>query len=159
MLDRDTTLRCWLHKEDNSDYCSSHANFPNLSINAKEYGIGCYNRSQPCSLNAFLERYYPGADVKLFPFLDRFSAHVKGLSGHHHLWQLEYRTNIPELVSRSDRVVNLLMSHKNNPLDAAQVNSLLSGLEIPLTVEVTDAGFSIGGHVDQERVEVAYLSR
>ena len=82
MLDCDTTLRCWLHKEENSDYCISHAEFPNLSINAKEYGIECYNRSQPCSLKAFLERYYPSANAKLFPFLDGFSAYVKGLSGH-----------------------------------------------------------------------------
>ena len=158
MLDRDAKLRCWLHKQENSDYCSSHANFPNLSTNAKEYGIDCYNRYQPCSLNAFLERYYQNADVELFPFLDRFSAYVKSLSGHHDLWQLEYRTSNPELVSRAGRVVDLLISRKDNALDAAHVNSLLSGLGIPLTVEVTDAGFSIGGHVDQERVEVARLS-
>ena len=158
MLDRDAKLRCWLHKQENSDYCSSHANFPNLSTNAKEYGIDCYNRSQPCSLNAFLERYYQNADVKLFPFLDRFSAYVKSLSGHHDLWQLEYRTHIPDLVSRTGRVVELLMSRKDAANDAAYVNSLLSGLEIPLTVEVTDAGFSIGAHVNEERVEVARLS-
>ena len=158
MLERDPTLRCWLHKRENSDYCGNHADFPNLSINAKEYGIDCYNRSQPCSLNAFMERYYQNADVKLFPFIDRFSAYVKGLSGHHDLWQLAYRTNIPELVSLASRVVGLLMSRKDAAIDAAHVNSLLSGLEIPLTVEVTDAGFSIGGHVNEERVEVARLS-
>ena len=159
MLDCDTTLRCMLYKDEDSDFCSSHAAFPNLSINAKAYGIECYNRSQPCSLKAFLGRYYPSADVKLFPVLDRFFAYVKGLSGRHDLWQLEYRTNIPDLVSRADRVVHLLMSHKDNALDAAQVNSLLSGLEVPLTVVVTDVGFSIERYVNEERVEVAYLSR
>jgi hypothetical protein len=52
------------------------------------------------------------------------------------------------------------MSHKGNTLDAEQVNSLLSGLEISLTVEEIDAGFSIGAHdVDGKRVEVARLSR
>ena len=105
-----------------------------------------------------MERYYPSADAKLFPFLDRFLAYVKPLSGHDDLWQLAYRTNIPSLVSLASRVVDLLMSRKDAAIDAAHVNSLLSGLEIPLTVEVTDAGFSIGGHVNEERVEVARLS-
>ena len=50
------------------------------------------------------------------------------------------------------------MSRKDAANDAAYVNLLLSGLEIPLTVEVTDAGFSIGAHVNEERVEVARLS-
>ena len=95
-----------------------------------------------------------------FPFLETFPAYVKSLSGHHDLWQLEYRTDMPDFVPRAKKIVELLLSSRNDAtMDAEHVNQILSGLEIPLTVEEIGAGFSIGGIVEGERVEVARLSR
>ena len=160
MLEDDMSLRCWCYKKVNSDYCSNHAEFSNLSVNARDYGYDCQRYSQPCSLHDFLERFYPAAKMETFPRRpEEFLAYVKRMSGHPGLWQIQYRTRESKAVAEVRRIVAMLLPVRGNAeAHAAHVNHTLSDKSSPLRVEAGDGGYTIGCRLKGERVEVAHLS-
>ena len=41
MIEREPERRCWNYRQEASDYCRDHHEFPNVSVNAKAYGEDC----------------------------------------------------------------------------------------------------------------------
>ena len=60
-LDADPTRRCYVRKENGSEYCSGHAAFPNFGKVLKGYAEECRSKCVPFSPHAFREACYPNA--------------------------------------------------------------------------------------------------
>ena len=161
MLENDLTLRCWCHKQQESEHCNNHSEFPNLSVNAKEYGDDCHLCSMACSLHDFLERFYPDVDKGQCPnVLDDFLAYVKRMSRHDDLWQIHYNTTCdPGIAKQVKKIVGMLLPIRGDATaQAARVNHTLSDKGSQLRVEVSETGFAFVGDVEGARFEVARLS-
>ena len=157
MLENDFTLRCWGYKGNESEYCSHHLQFPNLSVNAKHYGTDCKQGSEPCSLVDFLDRFYPDQNKVSYPRRpEEFLTYVKRMCGHDDLWELTVPA--PELVAYVKNIVDMLLSSREAPAErAARANQTLTGMGSPFRVEVTDAGLTIRFDAEGERLEVARI--
>ena len=158
MLEDNIGLRCWGYKQKESDYCGKHHEFPNLSVNANQYGGDCHRCFKACSLDEFIERFYPAVDKAVCPYvLDEFLAYVKRLSGHSDLWEVRYTKCGPETMARAKEIVGMLLPVRGNAVaHAAHVNHTLSDRMSALRVNATGADFVIG---DDSGVKVARLSR
>ena len=97
---------------------------------------------------------------------EEFLAYVKRMSRQHGLWQIQYHARDSTAVAEVKRIVAMLLPVRGNAeTHAAHVNHTLSDKSSPLRVEAffgaspqTDAGYTIGGQLKGERVEVAHLS-
>ena len=157
MLESDVTLQCWGYKEDGSEYCSNHCQFPNLGVNAKVYGDECKRLSEPCSLQSFIERFYPGANKGSYPrHADEFLTYIKCMSGCDDLWEVFGCS--PPVLAYVKNIVGMISSSGEDPKErAAHTNNILSPKRSPFRVEVTDAGFTIAAEYQGERHAIARL--
>ena len=122
MSENDLTLQCWGYKEDGSEYCSNHCQFPNLGVNAKVYGDDCKRLSEPCSLQSFIERFYPGANKDSYPrHADEFLTYIKCMSGCDDLWEVFGCS--PPVLAYVKNIVGMISSSGEDPKErAAQTN-------------------------------------
>ena len=91
--------------------------------------------------------------------MDEFLAYIKRMSGHDALWQVRYTSLGPKTVAQVKKILGMLLPVRGDPAaHAAGVNHTLSDMNSPWRVVATDGGFTIGGNLKGERVEVAHLS-
>ena len=156
MLEDNIGLRCWSYKWPLSDYCIHHQDFANLSISAKEYADDCHQRSRPCSLDEFLERFYPAANTQSFPRRADFLAYLKRMSGHDDLWLVVYNPSCgPTELASAKKIIGMFFPVRGGAESRrASVNHDLSDKGSQLRIEESDGGYAIQG----TGAALAYLS-
>ena len=148
MLEDNIGLRCWSYKRPLSDYCIYHQDFANLSVNAKRYADDCHRRSKPCSLDEFLERFYPAANTQSFPRRADFLAYLKRMSGHDDLWLVVYNPSCgPTELASAKKIIGMFFPVRGGAeTRRASVNHDLSDQGSSLRVEApTGGGYAIKG--------------
>ena len=128
MIDDNHELRCWNFKskeeEHSSEYCFYHQDFPNLSVNAREYGL----TNKVCSVEDFLSHYYPDSGDRTELPMDGFKKYVALMSEQKELWWAEYNTEVgAEFKAHAKKIVNQLLPVTGTAkTHAAHINHTLS---------------------------------
>ena len=175
MIDNNHEERCWNFKSEEEghlpEYCYYHQDFPNLSVNAREYGL----TGKVCSEEDFLSRYYPDSgDKKKLPMDSStlFKKYVALMSDQKELWWVDYHPDVStEFKTQAQKIVNQLfpvpMMRGDAKTRAARINHSLSDKGSRLRVQTNGDNGDNGdkfmiyisslnsGGVDGEGVSVA----
>ena len=160
MLEDDCESRCWNFKQEGSEYCHCHQDFPNLSVNAKEYGNHVHDELPVCDLAEFLKTYYPNANPSLFPKQpEYFLKYLKQMSGHDDLCQVLYfHTTGATLLAEIKKTIDMLVPASGDAdTHAARVNHNLSDRGMLFRAYATETGFEIQADAKGKQVTLASL--
>ena len=162
MLEDYSEERCWNRKQQDSEYCHCHQNFPNLSVNAKAYGEECHLRSNKiCSCEELLYRFYPTVKKQMFPIaVGKFLTYLKRVSGHDDLLEIRYKEQLePKFVGEVKKIVDRRLPFIGDARShAAHVNHSLSDEGSPFFAAVKGEGFVISFALKGQRYEAAEVS-
>jgi len=162
MLEDNADERCWNRKQQGSDFCHYHQDFPNFGVNAKAYGEDCHLRTNKiCSYADFLYRFYPTVKKQTLRITgDNFLMYLKQMSGHDDLREIRHKEQLePKFVGEVKKIVDLLFPVIGDARSHAEhVNDSLSEIGSPFCVKMTEASFVISFDVKGQRYEVAEVS-
>ena len=147
MIERDPERRCWNYRQEASDYCRYHHEFPNVSVNAKAYGEDCCrDPKKVCERAEFLMKYYPIADPDRFSIsTGDFLGYIRRQSGRDDLCQVVYKiTRNSTPFADVEKIIGMLLPvHGNATACAAHVNHTLSDRGSQCRVLAIQTGFNI----------------
>ena len=147
MIERDQERRCCNYRQEPSDYCRDHHEFPNVSVNAKAYGEDCCRHPKKiCERAEFLMKYYPIADPDRFSIsTGDFLGYIRRQSGRDDLRQVEYKiTRHSAPFADVEKIIGMLLPLRSNATAcAAHVNHTLSDRGSQCRALATDTGFKI----------------
>jgi hypothetical protein len=160
MIDDNHDLHCWNFKskeeEHSPEYCVYHQDFPNLSVNAREYGL----TGKVCSVEDFLSHYYPDSGDKNKLPMDSstlFKKYVALMSDQKELWWADYNPYVStEFKTQAKKIVNELFPMRGDAkTHAARSNHTLSDQGSRLRVQTNGDS---GGNGDKFMVYMSSLS-
>ena len=158
MIESDSEKRCWNYKQELSDYCLCHNDFPNVSVNAESYGEECSARPlKICDRAEFLMKFYLHADPERFIISSGdFLGYLRRQSGCDKLCEVVY--NIPRHsppFAEVEKIFGMLLPLRSNATAcAAHVNHTLSDRGSQCRALAIETGFQI----QMDDTEVAQIT-